>query len=51
VVMSLFLSCSPFDRFEILGKLRGVGKILDPATQPTDMTVGAHRQMLSNPVQ
>jgi hypothetical protein len=49
--MSLFLSCSRFDLFEILGKLRLVGKIIDPAAQPTGMTVVAHDQMLSDPAQ
>jgi hypothetical protein len=49
--MSLFLSCSRFDLFEILGKSRLVGKIIDPAAQPTDMTVVAHDQMLSDPAQ
>ena len=48
-VMSLFLSCSCFNFFEIPGKLRLVGKIIDPAAQPTDMTVAAHDQMLSDP--
>jgi hypothetical protein len=40
--MSLFLLCSHFDRFEIFRKFRQVGKIIDPAAQPTDRTVIAH---------
>ena len=33
--MPFFLPCSCFDLFEILGKLRLVGKIIYPAAQPT----------------
>jgi hypothetical protein len=50
-VKILFLSCSCFDLFEIFGKSRLVGKIIDPAAQPADMTVVAHDQMLSDPAQ
>ena len=49
--MSLFLSCSHFDHFEIFGKLSLLAKIIDPTAQPTDMTVVAHDQTLSDPAQ
>ena len=49
--MSSFLSCSRFDLFEVFGKLRLIRKIIDATAQPTDMTVVAHDQMLSDPAQ
>ena len=49
--MSLFLSCSRLDLFEIFGDFRLLGKIIDSVAQPADMTLVAHDQMLSDPAQ